>query len=196
MRSPAHYWVAMVCDGVGALVFLALGLSRTSGLAVAAGAVVLAGFLTWSLVEYAIHRWILHGWPAPARDSHARHHANPAALISTPVFVMAAGAFGLWMLLRLVLPSGFAAFAVFGMYAGYDYFSALHHLQHHRQPGLSRVTSLRRLERLHHVHHGRPTVNFGVTTTLWDRVFGTYQPMDARRPASSMPSRYPQARAH
>ena len=43
--TAAHYWVAIVCDVAGALMFLALGISGTSGLVVISGAAVLAGFL-------------------------------------------------------------------------------------------------------------------------------------------------------
>jgi sterol desaturase/sphingolipid hydroxylase (fatty acid hydroxylase superfamily) len=30
--------------------------------------------------------------------------------------------------------------------------------------------------RLHEVHHVRAAVNFGITTTVWDRVMGTFDP--------------------
>jgi sterol desaturase/sphingolipid hydroxylase (fatty acid hydroxylase superfamily) len=33
---------------------------------------------------------------------------------------------------------------------------------------------LRSLRQAHEVHHRYPLVNFGTTTTVWDRLFGTY----------------------
>jgi 4-hydroxysphinganine ceramide fatty acyl 2-hydroxylase len=190
VRSAANYWVAMACDVIMGLLFLALGFSRASGPAIGSVAAALAGLFGWGFLEYALHRWLLHAWPSPARDGHARHHAHPGALVSTPAFVIPAAAFAVWWLLHLVFPAGLAAFVVFGMYVGFDYYSVLHHLQHHRGADLARVAYLRRLEHLHHLHHGRPTVNFGVSTTLWDRIFGTFQPSNARRPAMSRRDRH------
>ena len=86
------------------------------------------------------------------------------------------GALAIWGLLGLVLSAWLAALLVFGLYAGYNYFALLHHWQHHRSQDLAGVTYLRRLERLHHLHHHRPVVNFGISTTIWDRLFGTFQP--------------------
>jgi sterol desaturase/sphingolipid hydroxylase (fatty acid hydroxylase superfamily) len=69
-----------------------------------------------------------------------------------------------------------AALLVFGLYAGYNYFALVHHWQHHRGNDLACVAYWRRLERLHHLHHHRQVVNFGISTTMWDRLFGTFQP--------------------
>jgi sterol desaturase/sphingolipid hydroxylase (fatty acid hydroxylase superfamily) len=63
-----------------------------------------------------------------------------------------------------------------GLYAGYNYFALVHHLQHHRGKDLEGVAYLRRLERLHDLHHHRQVVNFGISTTIWDRLFGTFEP--------------------
>ena len=174
--SSTNYWVAMLSDLVAALVFLALGLHRFSGPWVVAGAVAIVGFLSWGLLEYVGHRWVLHGPPSMARRGHAKHHAEAKALISTPLFVIMTGALAIWGLLGLVLPAGLAALLIFGLYAGYNYFALMHHWQHHRGHDLAGGAYLRRLERLHHLHHCRQVVNFGISTTIWDRLFGTFQP--------------------
>src|SRR5512147_873379 len=44
---------------------------------------LVAGVLGWSLVEYALHRFVLHGL-APFRRWHEQHHERPTALICTP----------------------------------------------------------------------------------------------------------------
>src|ERR1022692_2820553 len=160
--SSANYWVAMLCDLAAALAFLALGVSRFSGPFVVAGGVVVVGFMSSGLFEYILHRWVLHGPPSMARRGHAQHHAEPRALISTPLFVIMTGALVIWGLLGLVLPAGVAALLVFGLYAGYNYFALVHHVQHHRGNDLACVAYLRRLERLHHLHHHRQVVNFGI----------------------------------
>jgi hypothetical protein len=74
------------------------------------------------------------------------------------------------------LPYVFAARRTVGLYAGYNYFALVHHLQHHRGKDLEGVAYLRRLERLHDLHHHRQVVNFGISTTIWDRLFGTFEP--------------------
>jgi sterol desaturase/sphingolipid hydroxylase (fatty acid hydroxylase superfamily) len=174
--SSANYWVAMLSDLAAALAFLALGLNQFSGPLVVAGGVVIAGFMSSGLLEYGVHRWVLHGPASMATRGHAQHHAAPKALISTPLFAIMAAALAIWGLLGLVLPAGVAALLVFGLYAGYNYFALLHHWQHHRGNDLAGVAYLRRLERLHQLHHHRQAVNFGISTTIWDRVFGTFQP--------------------
>jgi hypothetical protein len=93
---------------------------------VAAG-VVIAGFLSSGLLEYIVHRWVLHGPPSMAKRGHAQHHAEPRALISTPLFVMMTGALAIWGVLGLVLPAGLAALLVFELYAAYNYFALVHH---------------------------------------------------------------------
>ena len=174
--SSTNYWVTMLSDLAAALAFLALGLNWFSGPFVVAGGVVIVGFMSSGLLEYVLHRWVLHGPPSMARRGHAQHHAEPRALISTPLFVIMTGALAVWGLLGLVLPAGLAALLVFGLYAGYNYFALVHHWQHHRGTDLALGAYWRRLERLHHLHHHRQVVNFGISTTMWDRLFGTFQP--------------------
>ena len=176
VRSSANYWVGMFNDLAAALAFLALGLNRFSAPWVVAGGVVIVGFMFYGLLEYVVHRWVLHGPTSMARRGHAQHHAEPRALISTPLFVIMTVALTIWGLSGLVLPFGVAALLVFGLYAGYNYFALVHHWQHHHGTALTSVAYLRRLERLHHLHHHRQVVNFGISTTIWDRLFGTFQP--------------------
>ena len=174
--SSANYCAAMLNDLAAALAFLALGLHRFSGPWVVAGGVVIAGFMTAGLLEYVLHRWVLHGPPSLVKRSHAQHHGEPRALISTPLFVIMTGALAIWGLLGLLLSAGLAALLVFGLYAGYNYFALMHHWQHHRAKDLTGIAYLRRLDRLHQLHHHRQVVNFGISTTIWDRLFGTFQP--------------------
>ena len=176
VSSRANYWVGMFSDVAAALAFLVLGLNRSSGPWLVAGGVVLVGFMTCGLLEYVLHRWVLHGPPSMARRAHAQHHAEPRAFISTPLFVIVIWALAIWGLLGLVLPAGVAALLVFGLYARYNYFALLHHVEHQRGNTLTDVAYLGRLERLHDLHHHRQVVNFGITTTMWDRLLGTFQP--------------------
>ena len=175
--SAANYWVVMLSDLAAALAFLALGLHRFSGPWVLAGGGVLVGFLSCGLLEYP------RASVGPARPTlfgEARPRATPRRAQSAHQHATLRhhdrGAGALWGLLGLVLPAGLAALLVFGLYAGYNYFALVHHQQHHRGQDVACVAYWRRLEQLHHLHHHRQVVNFGISTTIWDRLFGTFQP--------------------
>lgn len=172
--SPVNYWAAMVVDACAAAAFAYLGVRWFSGSLAVAAAAVVTGLIAWSLLEYALHRWLLHGvLPAPRRE-HVRHHGNPQAMISTPVPTMALLLTLLWALSALAVPRGTAALLIFGLYAGYNYFGVVHHLQHHYEGMLARSPFFARTLQLHVLHHRRPDTHFGITSSFWDRVFGTF----------------------
>jgi sterol desaturase/sphingolipid hydroxylase (fatty acid hydroxylase superfamily) len=172
--SPINYRLVLVVDALGASVFLLLGLWAPASWAARVAAAA-AGFTAWGFLEYAIHRWVGHGPPSIARRGHAEHHSDDTALIAAPVFVVLIGAFAVWALLSLVVTIAVASLLVFGLYLGYNHYALLHHVLHHHETFTGRV-GLQHLERIHHIHHAQQSVNFGVTSTLWDRVLGTYQP--------------------
>lgn len=134
-----------------------------------------AGIALWTLTEYILHRYVLHGLP-PLREMHSRHHASPAELIGTPSWV-SVPLFGVLVLAPLVhsAQSSVAYGATAGLMLGYLWYVAVHHATHHRRarPG----TYVHRAKRWHAIHHhARRPCNFGVTTLFWDRVFGTASP--------------------
>jgi sterol desaturase/sphingolipid hydroxylase (fatty acid hydroxylase superfamily) len=174
--SPANYWLAMVSDVVWALGFLVVGWTVYAGPALIAVTAVVAGFVVWRLLEYVTHRWVLHGPPSLFKRSHARHHGDTHALISTPFLVIFGAALVIRSLVGLVLPSGVATLSVFGLYAGYNYFSILHYFQHRHGATTACVGYWRKLLEIHESHHRHTLVNFGITTTIWDRLFGTFEP--------------------
>ena len=91
-HSVPHYWLVLVSDVVGAAVFLLFGIRCFSGSPLVASVSVVLGFISWGLLEYVLHRSVLHGRPSMARRNHARHHADPTALISAPVLTAMAAA--------------------------------------------------------------------------------------------------------
>lgn len=182
--SPTHYWAVMGTDVVVAAAFLAVGTWGADAPLAVLLAAFAAGFMAWGLLEYVLHRWLLHGPPTVARDGHLRHHADSEDLLSTPIFVAGGVAYLIWALLSMVLPSSVAAVAVGGTYSGYVYYSAIHHLLHHRAFVTAKSAYFRRINLRHRVHHANARVNFGVSTGIWDRVFRTA----ARRPRRPHPS--------
>ncbi len=185
VRSAWNYRIAFAIDLVAPLGWLAYGARRAHAFTLGALALSAVGFLVFGWLEYAVHRWVLHGPFPTLRLSHARHHAAPLELYSAPLFVILAASLAVFGALDLVMSQASAAFIVFGLYTGYDYFAVLHHLQHHAESALAHVSPLHRLERFHSRHHHRPGVNFGITTTFWDRVFGTYESLGEARKSGS-----------
>lgn len=143
------------------------------------GVLAAGGAFFWTFVEYLLHRWGFHEPPggplAKKHDIHWGHHAHPHApdrIVTRPLqsLPLAIVFLGLFWLIGWGHPLVWAFYAGFGLgYLGYE---TLHLLMHvHPQPP---VRFLRRLWRHHHWHHFRAEEKyFGVTTRLWDRVFGT-----------------------
>lgn len=134
-------------------------------------AVALAGVALWSLVEYALHRFVLHGIE-PFRRWHGLHHDRPMALICTPTILSASLFVVLVFLPALLLGGRWRAGALtLGLLTGYLAYTVTHHATHHWH---GRSAWLRKRKRWHALHHhDRSPACFGVTTGFWDRVFGT-----------------------
>ncbi len=148
-----------------------------------AAACVAAGALAWTLAEYALHRFVLHG-VQPFKRWHALHHARPVALIATPTLLTAAG-FGLVVLAPAwwLMPLWLASALVLGVLAGYLVYIVMHHAVHHVhsaalapgrwQAGAAWLRGHQRRHALHHRSGAGPGACYGVSTRLWDRVFGS-----------------------
>ncbi|MEP6548349.1 MAG: sterol desaturase family protein [Gammaproteobacteria bacterium] len=141
---------------------------RTEWLGVAA-----LGFVIWTLLEYILHRLVLHKktYFAPM---HGQHHAGPLAYIGTPPWVSvpvltAVFLLPAWIWVGFDVANGLTV----GVMTGYWWYGVVHHLVHHhsRSAFLSYFGSLRAWHMRH--HYSPQGGNFGVTTPLWDHVFGT-----------------------
>lgn len=132
----------------------------------------LIGAASWTLLEYVIHRDILHRIRFFV-DMHDMHHDSPTDLVGTPTWMsLSVACFG--VLLPLWWGTGFAVGGglTAGLIIGYLWFAAVHHAVHHWQPNPE--SYLYRAKRRHLIHHySRHPCNFGVTIGFWDRVFGT-----------------------
>ncbi|HEX4242065.1 MAG TPA: sterol desaturase family protein [Steroidobacteraceae bacterium] len=144
---------------------------RASGIEWIAAAA--AGLLLWTLMEYALHRVALHRM-AYFSPMHGLHHASPLDLIGTPtwvsVSVLCAGILiPAWACLGFNVADGLTI----GVMLGYWWYGIVHHVIHHHasSPSSSYFNELRAWHMRHHYSPKRG--NFGVTTGLWDHVFGT-----------------------
>jgi sterol desaturase/sphingolipid hydroxylase (fatty acid hydroxylase superfamily) len=139
-----------------------------------------AGALLWTFAEYMLHRFAMHelrGRGMMSRE-HLEHHVratwtfDPVVLLSwLGVLVVGAGVWGPlgWLVAGPAVGIGLGA----GWVLGYGFYELQHALAHLRAPGTRYAAWLRR----HHFHHhfGHPMANHGVTTAVWDRVFGTLE---------------------
>jgi sterol desaturase/sphingolipid hydroxylase (fatty acid hydroxylase superfamily) len=130
------------------------------------------GLAGWTLIEYLLHRLLFHHAPILSQV-HKLHHNSPHDLIGTPAWISAltglilvAGPF----CLVLGFDAGIAATA--GLATGYLWYVFVHYTTHHWHPRRNSYLYRARLRHARH-HHFSHSGNFGVTTSMWDHVFGT-----------------------
>jgi sterol desaturase/sphingolipid hydroxylase (fatty acid hydroxylase superfamily) len=172
--SPLNYRATFVVDPLAALAFGYYGAIAHHGPRTAAIAYVATGILLWGFLEYLLHRFVLHGALDAPRREHAKHHVESKAEISTPLLVIPIGALLIDLFLSLFLRESAAALLTCGIYAGYNYFAIVHHLLHHHADALSRVPWFGAQVRFHVAHHRHPGHHYGISSALWDRLFGTF----------------------
>jgi sterol desaturase/sphingolipid hydroxylase (fatty acid hydroxylase superfamily) len=118
---------------------------------------ICCGVVAWTLVEYITHRFVLH---AIAPVQHGIHHARPREAIDKIFWQIWLAFIGLYFV------AGGAILA--GVLVAYAWYLIVHYCAHHN-PAILPVSVLK-----HHCdHHKFANRNYGVTTKVWDRVFGT-----------------------
>ncbi len=138
-----------------------------------------AGLFVWTLTEYTLHRFVFHfvhdsRWGRRAHFIfHGVHHDYPndtRRLVMPPSVSIPLAAF-FYVLFRLLLGPSLVAPFFAGFLTGYLFYDMTHYAVHHF-PIKGRVFSaLRRHHLLHHFQ--QPDRGFGVSSPLWDHVFGT-----------------------
>lgn len=142
-------------------------------------ALLAGGLLTWTLAEYVLHRWVFHWTNDTAWGRrihfllHGVHHdfpndkdrlvmplptSIPLAVIFYAVFFFTMG--------RALAEPFFVGFVI-----GYLFYDGTHYFVHHFRPKSPWGRLLRKHHMTHHFadHDG----GFGVSSPLWDLVFGT-----------------------
>ena len=117
------------------------------------------GIITYTLIEYVVHRWLLHG---PMVAQHREHHRNPAKNVQTPFMVVAP----VLVVVALFVGVALAAGIMVGWYA-----SGVPHRKLHTTK--ARWVWMVKLQKHHMVHHRQASKNYGVTSVIWDKLFGT-----------------------
>lgn len=148
---------------------------------------LIIGLISWAGFEYVMHRVIFH---YDARSdlgrkflyhAHVSHHENPRGrnrLSSSLILGLPIGA-AYWLLGWAATGSWAAASWLFiGLAAGFFGYKWVHFQCHHRR---SRSRILKYLRHYHLLHHYKtPDLRFGVTSPLFDLVFGTFRALSPR----------------
>jgi sterol desaturase/sphingolipid hydroxylase (fatty acid hydroxylase superfamily) len=177
-HSRAAYWADLGIYGAGVVsVAGALASLAPHDQRIGICGMVLLGIIAWTLLEYSLHRFVLHGLE-PFRSWHAQHHDRPTALLGTPTLV-SVSLFLLLLFWPTLAAAGpwYAAALTLGATAGYLAYALTHHAVHHcRATGRWMVNRKR-----WHARHHRADAYYGVTSPLWDHVFGSAEPVESRR---------------
>jgi len=164
-----------------------------------------AGWFVWTLTEYWLHRTLFHWEPhtgarrfpsilAKPKGSfgedvhfilHGVHHEyvhDHYRLVMPPAASLFLGGifFAMWYLLLGVLAFPFMA----GKVSGYLFYDMVHYYAHHGKPKSEWMKRLRQHHLVHHFKKNAANSKFGVSTTLWDHVFATYEPSQKEEAAA------------
>lgn len=173
-------FVTFTTYGSVVLLFLFLSYRENALTVVSTIGLYIIGLAFWTFFEYLMHRYLFHlvsDSEAAKRFTYAMHgvhHEEPRdhdRLFMPPVpglIIIGVVAFGVKLLL------GIYAFAFLaGWLNGYLIYAFIHYKVHGQQP----PKMFRRLWVHHNMHHYRyHDKAFGVSTMLWDRIFGTMPP--------------------
>jgi len=140
----------------------------------------IGGWFTWSLAEYWVHRWLYHVKTENKlllriqHVGHGIHHQYPKdptrlAMPPVPALIILTIFFSIFYLIFHVYTVAFFP----GFLLGYLLYISLHYAQHRFKP--PRFQPLNGLWKWHALHHYKypETKAFGVSTRIWDYVFGT-----------------------
>jgi 4-hydroxysphinganine ceramide fatty acyl 2-hydroxylase len=161
---------------VGYMLYLSLWQRKLSILAV--GGVFLLGILLWTLLEYLIHRYIFHYEPTSHLGKqlhyivHGVHHdyPNDARRLVMPPSISVPLAVLFYILFFLIF--GRLAPGVFaGLVFGYVCYDMLHYATHHFPMKRGLWLWLKQYHLRH--HYKDDDAGFGISSPLWDFVFGT-----------------------
>jgi sterol desaturase/sphingolipid hydroxylase (fatty acid hydroxylase superfamily) len=138
----------------------------------------LLGVLSWTFLEYLIHRWMGHDRRlrrTPFGVEHVRHHIEGDYFAPTWKKLLAAALAAALLCIPALAVAGTTVGAAYvaGLITFYGVYEVLHRREH-THPGFGPYA---RWARRHHFHQHfvDARTNHGVTSPLWDLVFGTYR---------------------
>lgn len=143
----------------------------------------IGGMFFWSFFEYIIHRFVFHFVAESERALkivyiiHGNHHEYPRdkqrlIMPAVPSLILAVVIFLILYFIASAIGVAEGVFAFFpGFVLGYLIYSIMHYAIHAWNPPFK---WMKPLWRNHHLHHYKEQEKgFGVSSTLWDHLFGT-----------------------
>jgi sterol desaturase/sphingolipid hydroxylase (fatty acid hydroxylase superfamily) len=143
------------------------------------------GLLVWTFTEYILHRFVFHYEPKTAIGKnlhflmHGVHHDYPndsLRLVMPPVISLPLAALFYGLFFWLVGPKSVSPFFA-GFLTGYMCYDMIHYATHHAPMKTSRTGLWLKQHHMRH-HYQTDTLFYGVSTPLWDYVFGTMKKAD------------------
>lgn len=142
-------------------------------------ALVVGGCLLWTLMEYILHRWVFHySGPRPWQRRmyfiiHGVHHdfPNDADRLVMPLGASIPMGVVFYILFRVLAGPALCDALFLGFGAGYLAYDGLHFAVHHFRMSSRAGKWLKRYHMIH--HHTGVDARYGVSSPLWDYVFGT-----------------------
>ncbi len=135
------------------------------------------GIICWTFTEYILHRFLGHEHKGKNffKREHVLHHgrANYFVPIYKKILIAAIVSTILFLLLSLVIAKFEAFLFILGYIGTYILYEVTHLRYHCTSPLIKPFIILRKHHFYHHFHN--PKKNHGVTTRIWDRIFGTFE---------------------
>jgi sterol desaturase/sphingolipid hydroxylase (fatty acid hydroxylase superfamily) len=176
--SRTHVSVPLTIFFVYSVTLLYWSITHTTLSAELTTLMFILGALLFTLMEYLVHRYIFHmGTYTKWREKlqytiHGVHHEFPKdkERLAMPPLVSVTISTLLLLFFRLILGDLTFAFLP-GFLVGYAYYLSIHYIVHVYQPPKNFLKHLWINHAVHHYKHGEYV--FGVSSPLWDYVFGT-----------------------
>jgi sterol desaturase/sphingolipid hydroxylase (fatty acid hydroxylase superfamily) len=144
------------------------------------------GVLVWTFLEYMLHRFVFHYQPKSTWGKrfhfilHGVHHdyPNDATRLVMPPGISIPLAVIFYAIFLAVFGAALTPAIFTGMIFGYLCYDMLHYATHH----FSMKKGVWAWLKKHHMrhHYGDDHTGYGVSTPLWDFVFGTYKAPEKR----------------
>jgi len=175
LRFPAAAFgfpQSLLLPSIAALAMLWLWMRSPAVDGLSGPGLMVAGLCAWTLLEYLLHRLMLHR-VEPFKGWHLQHHLRPDVPMRTPVVFS-----GMLILpvvsLPILLHTLFGPAAAFslGLLVGHLLQEIVHHRLHMATHPVNPWLLERWREHAFH-HHRNEHVAYGTLTGLWDGVLGT-----------------------
>jgi sterol desaturase/sphingolipid hydroxylase (fatty acid hydroxylase superfamily) len=137
------------------------------------------GVFIWTLTEYVMHRWVFH-WMPPGKIGarlhfifHGVHHDYPSdskRLVMVPTVSIPLSAL-FYFMFKVILGATLVAPFFVGFLTGYLFYDMVHYAIHHYNFKSKFWLNIKHHHMLH--HYKEMDRGYGVSSKLWDYVFGS-----------------------